>query len=116
MKKTLLIVGFCLVSISYPVFSSESKSDATKVIEVAVTEQGFVPNSIQASAGDYVTLIFTRKTDSTCATTVVVPKNKIKEPLPLNTPVTVKLGKLEKGKISFGCGMGMMMGGAVVVL
>jgi plastocyanin domain-containing protein len=116
MRNILLVVGFCLVGSSHSVFSAESKSSNSRVIEVAVTEQGFVPNSVQASAGDVVTLVFTRKTDSTCATSVVVPKNKIKEPLPLNKPVTVKLGKLEKGKISFGCGMGMMMGGSVVVL
>lgn len=90
-------------------------SSKTKNIEISVTDEGFAPKAIQVAPGDDVTLVITRKTDSTCAKSVIVPKLKIKEVLPLNKSVTLKLGKLEKGKISFGCGMGMMVGGAVIV-
>lgn len=89
--------------------------DASQSIELAVTENGFEPNSIDVKPGTDVTLKVTRKTDSTCASQVQVPSKKIKVDLPLNKTVTVALGKLEKGEIRFGCGMNMMEGGRIVV-
>lgn len=88
---------------------------AAQIIDVAVTEDGFVPPSINAPAGRDLTLRVTRKTDNTCALKIQVPSKKLKIALPLNKPVDLKIGKLEKGKISFGCGMGMMIGGVILV-
>jgi len=89
--------------------------DASHNIELAVTENGFEPKSIDVKPGTDVTLKVTRKTDSTCANQVQVPSKKIKVDLPLNKTVSVTLGKLEKGEIRFGCGMNMMEGGRIVV-
>lgn len=77
-------------------------------VSVAVTEKGFEPSRLQVEAGRAVQLTITRKTDATCAKSVMIPKLKLKENLPLNKPVTLKLAKLEKGEIKFTCGMGMM--------
>ena len=115
MKHKMLFLGLCLFSNSGPLFAAEAKNEKVKVIEVSVTEEGFLPNTIDAAAGDEVTLMITRKTDATCATSVMVPKRKIKEPLPLNRAVEIKLGRLETGKVRFGCGMGMMMGAVINV-
>lgn len=112
MKTKIALALIALFSVSQ---LSLGKDDSSKKnIEIAVTTEGFVPKAVQVAPGDDVTLVITRKTDSTCAKSVTIPKLKIKEALPLNKSVTLKLGKLEKGKIRFGCGMGMMVGGVVV--
>ena len=89
--------------------------DVSQTIELAVTENGFEPKSIDVKPGTDVTLKVTRKTDSTCANQVQVPLKKIKVDLPLNKTVSVALGKLEKGEIRFGCGMNMMEGGRISI-
>lgn len=96
--------------------ASTKKSENTQVVEVTVTEQGFEPNQIQAKPGVPVLLRVTRKAEVTCATEIEVPKMKISKKLPLNQTVEVKLGKLEKGEIRFGCGMRMMIGGKIFVM
>lgn len=103
---TLIVVGF-LGAIAQAKNMSQS-------VELAVTENGFEPKSIDVKPGTDVTLKVTRKTDLTCANQVQVPSRKIKVDLPLNKTVTVALGKLDKGEIRFGCGMNMMDGGRIV--
>lgn len=87
---------------------------AATVKEVAVTDEGFQPSEIKLEAGQEMTLRVKRTTDKTCAKKITVPSRKIKLDLPLNQAVDVKLGKLEKGSVKFGCGMGMMVGGVVI--
>jgi len=84
-------------------------------IDLAVTENGFEPNTINVKPGTRITLKVTRKTESTCATQIQVPSRNIKKDLPLNKTVSIDLGKLEKGEIRFGCGMNMMAGGQIHV-
>jgi plastocyanin domain-containing protein len=81
-----------------------------QVIEISVTEKGFEPSQVDVKPGTPVVLKVTRKTDATCATQVQIPSKKIKKDLPLNTPVTVEIGKLEKGNVPFSCGMNMING------
>ena len=81
-----------------------------QVIELHVTEKGFEPSSIDVKPGIPVVLKVTRKTDSTCAMEIKVQSKNIKKELPLNKPVTIALGKLDKGEIRFGCGMDMITG------
>jgi plastocyanin domain-containing protein len=92
-------------------------AEATKeeVINIEVTEDGFQPKSINVKPNVPVTLKIIRKTDSTCSTQITIPSMKIKKELPLNQPVIVAIGKLEKGEIRFGCGMNMMDGGRITV-
>ena len=86
-----------------------------QIVTLSVTESGFEPNSVNVKPGVPVILKITRKTDSTCATKIQIPSKKIKKELPLNKEVKVEVGKLEKGEIRFGCGMGMMAGGKIFV-
>lgn len=95
-----------LTSIALIAFSTHA---ADTTVEVSVTEKGFEPSKIEVSTENPVTLKITRKTDNTCSTSVQIPSQKIKETeLPLNKTVEIKLGKLAKGEIKFGCGMNMM--------
>jgi plastocyanin domain-containing protein len=84
------------------------------VVELKVTEKGFEPSSVDVKPGVPVVLKVTRKTDSTCATQIKIKSKNIKENLPLNKPVTIALGKLEKGEIRFACGMDMVSGHVLV--
>src|SRR5438128_2666411 len=87
----------------------------TQMVEISVTEKGFEPSSIDVKPGHPVQLNITRKTDSTCSTSIQIPAKKIKRELPLNKTVSIDLGKLEKGEIKFGCGMNMMDSGKIYV-
>ncbi len=110
MKTMLLSIGLILGLFT---IATEAKTE-TKVIEMKVTDKGFEPSQITVMPGTSVTLKVTRLTDSTCATQIQVPSKKLKKDLPLNQTVEVTLGVLEKGEISFGCGMNMM-GGQIIV-
>lgn len=83
-------------------------ADTDQIVIIEVTEKGFQPSSVDVKPNIPVVLQITRKTDSTCATEVQIPAKKIKRNLPLNKMVTIKVGKLEKGELKFGCGMNMM--------
>lgn len=88
----------------------------SQTIKVEVTKDGFVPNSIDVAPGTDVTLEVTRKTDETCSKDIQIPSKKIaKTALPLEKPVLIALGKLERGEIKFGCGMDMMDSGKIHV-
>jgi plastocyanin domain-containing protein len=88
--------------------------DKDQVVELQVTEKGFEPSSVDVKSGVPVVLKITRKTDSTCATQIKIQSKNIKKDLPLNKPVTISLGKLDKGEIRFGCGMDMITGNVFV--
>lgn len=82
-------------------------------VEVAVTDEGFVPSRIPAKAGVPVTLAITRKVDRTCATEILFAGQEGKTELPLNKTVEVTYTPKAAGDIKFGCGMGMMIGGVI---
>ena len=105
------ILLLCLASFFATQAGFAAKSDLkNQSIEIQVTEKGFEPSSIDVKPGSSITLVVTRKTDSTCATEIQVPSKKIKKSLPLNQAVKIDLGKLDKGEIRFGCGMNMVSG------
>lgn len=81
---------------------------------ITVTEKGFEPASVTLRAGAPMKLIFTRKTDATCATEVVFPDYNIKKVLPLNEPVTIEITPKKSGTLNYACGMDMLRGQVVV--
>jgi thiol-disulfide isomerase/thioredoxin len=88
-----------------------------KRIVIEVTEAGFVPARIEIEQGQPVTLVFTRKTEKTCATDVhfTLPDGtKIDEQLPLDQPVEIPIGPERAGEIGYACGMNMFHGTIVV--
>lgn len=89
--------------------ASFAKAEAQN-IPVKVTENGFEPSSINVKPGSRVTLKVTRTTDTTCATSIQIKEKKIKKELPLNQEVSIDLGTLKKGKITYACGMDMISG------
>ena len=83
-------------------------------VRIAITENGFEPDHATVKSGKPVTLVVTRKTDDTCARSIVVPDAKVNAKLPLNQPVTVSFTPSKAGNVGFQCGMGMLKGNIVV--
>lgn len=104
-----VILSLTMSGIAY----AKAEKVKEQVFEVKVTKKGYEPSSIDAKAGQPVTLVITRTTDSTCARKITVPEKNISKDLPLEEPIRISLGKLEKGEIRFGCGMNMMVGGVI---
>lgn len=82
-------------------------------VEVAVTDAGFVPATIQVPRGKPVTLVVTRQVEQTCATGIVVAKPEIHADLPLNQPVEVTFTP-QGDEVDFSCPMHMISGKVTV--
>lgn len=86
-----------------------------RVIDLAVTEDGYVPGLLAVKKGEPVRLVVTRKTDDTCATDLLIDGTDIKVKLPLNKAVTVNWTPAKSGKVKYGCAMNMMVSGLLLV-
>jgi thiol-disulfide isomerase/thioredoxin len=86
-------------------------------IVIDITEAGYTPSRLEIPRGTPVTLVFTRRSETTCATDVhfTLPDgSKIAEVLPLATPVEVAVPAQQPGEIHYSCGMNMNHGTIVV--
>jgi thiol-disulfide isomerase/thioredoxin len=84
-----------------------------KRIAIEVTDAGFVPARIEIPHGQPITLVFTRRSETTCAVDVhfVLPDGtRIDQQLPLGTPVEIPLTIEHTGEIRYACGMDMNHG------
>jgi plastocyanin domain-containing protein len=92
--------------------SQTASGPARYAIEVGT--EGYTPAHVKAKPGQEVVLVFTRTTNETCGTEVVIPSENKTMSLPLNQPVEVHLVAKEKGEIAFHCGMNMLQGSVEV--
>ena len=83
-------------------------------VEVTVNATGYEPSEVQATAGQPLTLVFTRTTDEGCGNELVIADADIERDLPLNEPVEVTFTPSEAGELRFTCGMDMYDGKIVV--
>jgi plastocyanin domain-containing protein len=90
--------------------SAHHAKKAAKVVEIAVTSDGFTPAAIKVKAGEPVKLVVTRKTDRTCAKEIVIRDLGVNQPLPLDKPVTVEITPQKPGAIRYACAMDMIAG------
>jgi plastocyanin domain-containing protein len=82
-------------------------------IDVKVTENGFEPDKISVQKDEQVTLVFTRKTDSTCAKQVLFDPGDgkpINQDLPLDKPVPISVKFPKTGEVRYACDMNMIAG------
>jgi plastocyanin domain-containing protein len=89
------------------------KATAAGRVDINVTENGFEPAAITVKQGVPVTLAFTRKTDKTCATEVIVDLgdgHKVDRPLPLDKTVEIAATFTKTGQLRYACGMDMVSG------
>jgi plastocyanin domain-containing protein len=111
MHRLLLLAT--LAALAHPAVAAPP-AKAGKTVQMTVTEDGYVPEKIEAKKGVPLTLVITRKTDRTCATELVVKEYGINAPLPLDKPVTVTFTPTRSGQVKFACGMDMTSGTIVV--
>ncbi len=92
---------------------ADAKGDAARsvrVVDIAVTNEGFVPSKVTVKKGEPVKLVVTRKTDQTCATEIVMKDFGVNQPLPLDKTVAVTLTPKKAGAYKYACGMGHITG------
>ena len=106
-------VGLALI-LGFSATQAAGSAAKHRDIQVQVTEKGFEPKQINVKPNTDVTLKVTRKTDNTCAGSIVIADRDIEKELPLNRTVSLPLGKLDMGEIRFACGMKMVKGVIVV--
>ena len=96
--------------------ASPPAAPAERVVEIKVTDAGFVPREVRAKKGQPITLVFFRITDRTCITAIDVPAEKVKGlELPLNKPVRLTITPQKAGVEAFHCSAMAMGGGKIVV-
>jgi plastocyanin domain-containing protein len=83
-------------------------------VQVAVTEDGFVPEVVSVPRGVPATLVITRKTEATCATEAVFQKTGRKFDLPLNQAVRIPIETAAAETLAYACGMDMYRGQVIV--
>ncbi|MHA7633291.1 cupredoxin domain-containing protein [Corallococcus sp. M7] len=81
------------------------------MLEMSVTEKGFEPSSVVLLQKDQpVTLLVTRRTEATCATSLVMADQGIDVKLPLNTLVEIAFTPRRSGMLHYGCPTGEATG------
>ncbi|MER2559751.1 MAG: cupredoxin domain-containing protein [Myxococcaceae bacterium] len=88
---------------------------SARVVELKVTEDGFVPGNVTLKKDEPVKFVVTRITDATCATELLISGTDIKADLPLNKPVEIAWTPTKAGQVKFGCAMDMMVSGMLLV-
>ncbi len=83
---------------------------AGEPVKITVTKNGYEPWRVQARKDVPLTLVFTRTTDETCATEVVLPEYGIDRKLPLNQAVTISFTPARTGELRYACAMKMFQG------
>jgi Cu(I)/Ag(I) efflux system membrane fusion protein len=88
---------------------------SAETVKIEISEQGFQPSEIHLKVGEPAHLVFTRTTDTTCATEVQVPGlQKGMKKIPLNKPTSIDFTPTKVGKYGFACGMNMVKGVLIV--
>jgi plastocyanin domain-containing protein len=117
------LIGFAAVGRAGPDARPEPKADPPKAdakkaprqVEIKVTDKGYEPTPISVKKGEPLRLRITRTTDETCAKDIILPDHNIEKELPLNKPVDVEFTPTKSGKLKYGCSMGMMIAGVLIV-
>lgn len=118
-KSNLIAAGIMMtIALVQPAAAQKRGAKAAEAkpqsVRVEITQMGYEPGSIALRRGVQARLIFTRRTDATCAKEIVIPAFGISRALPLNEAVVVTLTPRKTGEFTFTCGMDMMRGKLVV--
>ena len=81
---------------------------------VEANDRGYVPDRISVpKSAKSVEIIFTRTSENTCATEVIVEDQNIEVELPLNKPVSIQFDTTNSNEVIFGCHMDKMFKGTI---
>ena len=84
-------------------------------VAMTVTDTGFEPQNLRVHEGQPVVLTITRKSDTTCATEIVIDEYNVNTKLPLNEPAVVRFTPTKTGELKYGCAMQKMIGGKIFI-
>ena len=117
MDKLLVTISglVSIVGIYWFFFGKKEESMETKQEWKIVVDGGYAPSTIQISKNKPATITFIRNDPSTCLEEIIIDEFRIKEYLPLHTPVTVTLSPTKAGAYGMHCGMNMFHGRIIVV-
>lgn len=91
------------------------QAQGEQVVAITITPAGFEPAQIALAAGQPARLVFTRRTEQTCATNVQMPALGVPvTELPMEKPVAITVTPKENGTFTFACGMDMIKGTLLV--
>lgn len=76
---------------------------------------GYKPSIIKLNNGITTTLLLKRTEANSCLEEIVFPDFKIKEYLPVNQEISIKITPNKTGEFKFHCGMNMYQGKIIVV-
>jgi plastocyanin domain-containing protein len=93
----------------------EKSPKPPRTVELKVTDKGFEPTPVTVKKGESLRLRVTRTTDETCAKDLILPDYNIEKELPLNKAVDIDFTPTKAGKLKYGCSMGMMIAGVLIV-
>lgn len=114
MTKFLIVLSLACVA---GFAQADAPSAKAPRFEIAVVKSGFEPGSIKVPAKTPLTLVFTRKTDATCAKSIVLTLDDgktIERELPLDKPVEIAATFAKAGTLEYACSMHMTKGTIVV--
>ncbi|MBL9013120.1 MAG: cupredoxin domain-containing protein [Myxococcales bacterium] len=107
------IVLLCALALAGTASADTAKAKDPSRIEIVVTKRGFEPETISVAANKPLILVFTRKTEATCAKRVVVKlggDKKVEAVLPLDKAVEVPVTFAKGGTLTYACTMDMIKG------
>lgn len=104
-----------LVAASSTLAAEPAKAAAARKVEISVTENGFEPTPIKVKKGEALTLVVTRKTEATCAKKLVLDEGNISVELPMDKAVEIPFTPKKAGQVKYGCQMGKMIAGVLLV-
>jgi len=111
----LVILLLAALTVWFFFIKNEAKVVKVKNRIRVLVDGGYQPESLEIPVGVNTTLEFLRKDPTSCLEEVVFPDFKIRQYLPLNTVVEVKLNPKKTGTFQFHCGMSMFFGKLIVV-
>ena len=79
-------------------------------IAIEVTRKGFEPATVHVRAGRPVVLVVTRRVEKTCAKEIVINARNVRQALPLDQAVEIRLNSKKPGTLRYACGMDMLAG------
>ncbi len=115
-KQLVIVGGIGLIGFIWWFFFGKKDDgvNAGKVVEIIVAG-GYKPSVIKINKDQETTFLIKRTETNSCLEEIVFPDFKIKEYLPVNETVTVKIKPTDKGEFKFHCGMNMYHGKIIVV-
>lgn len=98
-----------------PVAAAATSPTGEQLVDITVTEEGYIPKQVSVDKGRPVHMRVTRKTDKTCATEVILAEHNINAKLPLNQTVDIVFTPTKSGELRYGCAMSHMISSVIQV-